>query len=352
MNSTEIHIDGRMGEGGGQVVRTSLSLAAALGRTVVIDNIRGGRKKPGLKKQHRTALRAVRDITGGEIEGDELGSPSLRFSPGEKVYGGSYRFAVGSAGSTMLVLQTVLPPLLLADKPSMVILEGGTHNPMAPPFDCLVESFFPCLREMGASVTAELVRPGFFPAGGGEVHLHIEPALKPKGFRLLERGAKGRSHCTIMLQNLPVNVAELEWKAFHRKVHWTSDRLSVSEIKRGNGPGNVMLARLAYANVTAMFVSFGAKNLGSELVGKELARLVKGYEASDAPVDEFLSDQLMLPMALLGGGSYRTTKITKHTATNAEVINLFLPGAVDMSASDSGRISVDSDVFKDDGHRL
>ncbi|MEM9380380.1 MAG: RNA 3'-terminal phosphate cyclase, partial [Planctomycetota bacterium] len=235
-------LDGRQGEGGGQVLRTSLSLAAALGRPVVVENVRGGRRKPGLLRQHRTALRAVRDITAGEVEGDELGSTSVRFTPGGPPLGGKYRFGIGSAGSTMLVLQTVLPPLLRAHEPSTVVLEGGTHNPSAPPFEFLDEAFLPCVRAMGAEATARLVRPGYFPGGGGELMVEVAPAAERRRLKLLAREDAGTPSVEVVVDGLPADIAEREWKAFRRKLHWTRDRLRVSEAKAGRSPGNVMIA--------------------------------------------------------------------------------------------------------------
>ncbi|QDV06108.1 RNA 3'-terminal phosphate cyclase [Planctomycetes bacterium Poly30] len=324
----ELHIDGRQGEGGGQVLRTSLSLAAALGRPITIENVRGGRKKPGLLRQHRTALRAVRDLTEGQIEGDDLGSTSVRFLPGERCHGGNYHFAIGSAGSTMLVLQTVLPPLLLADAPSTLMLEGGTHNPAAPPFEMFAESFLPQLRSIGLEVEATLLRPGFFPAGGGQLRVEIQPAGGTQPLRLLERGKPGAASCEVVVQNLSSNVPDREWKTFQKRTYWKSSQLSVRDVQRGRGPGNVMFARQPFENVTTLHASFGMRTLSSELVGSHLAGLVRGYDASDAPVCEHLADQLMLPLALFSGGTYRCVQVSEHTRTNADVINLFLPGAV------------------------
>ncbi len=328
INKSELRIDGSQGEGGGQVLRTSLSLSAALGQPITIENVRGGRRKPGLLRQHRTALRAVRDITGGQVEGDELGSLTVRFTPGERCHGGNYHFGIGSAGSTMLVLQTVLPALLLADEPSTLTLEGGTHNPMAPPFDAFAESFLPQLRAIGLDVDATLVRPGFFPAGGGLLRVEIQPAGGTKALELLERGAPGEASCEILIQNLSRKVSDREWIAFQKRVHWNSSQLTVTAVKGGNGPGNVMYARQPFANVTAVHASFGMRTVSSELVGAQLASAVRSYEATDAPVCEHLADQLMLPLALFSGGVYRCGQVTEHARTNAEVINLFLPGAV------------------------
>lgn len=327
-SSNELHIDGQQGEGGGQVVRTSLSLAAALGRPITIQNVRGGRRKPGLLRQHRAALRAVRDITGGRVEGDELGSLSVRFVPGERCLGGNYHFGIGSAGSTMLVLQTILPPLFLADGPSTVTLEGGTHNPMAPPFEAFAESFLPQLRAMGLGIDATLERPGFFPAGGGFLRVEVQPAGATKALELLERGAPLPASCEVLLQNIGSGVAKREWKAFQKRTHWNSDQLSVNMIEGGKGPGNVMYARQPFANVAVVHASFGMREVSSEIVGSQLAGAVRAYESNDAPVCEHLADQLMLPLSLFGGGAYRCNQVSEHARTNADVINLFLPGAV------------------------
>lgn len=331
----ELQIDGQEGEGGGQVLRTSLSLAAALGRPITIQNVRGGRRKPGLLRQHRTALRAVREITGGHIEGDELGSLTVRFAPGERCRGGDYRFGIGSAGSTMLVLQTVLPPLLLADGPSTVTLEGGTHNPMAPPFEMFNESFLPQLRAMGLEVEATLLRPGFFPAGGGELRVEVQPAGATRALELLERGAPGPASCEVLIQNLGGKVATREWKAFQKRVHWNSEQFKVTTVEGGKGPGNVIYARQPFAQTTVVHAAFGMRTLPSEQVGRQLASTVRAYEASDAPVDEYLADQLMLPLALFGGGTYRCTEVSEHSRTNAGVINLFLPGAVTIEGGEA-----------------
>jgi RNA 3'-terminal phosphate cyclase (ATP) len=334
-NQEELQIDGRQGEGGGQVLRTSLSLAAALGRPIRIENVRGGRKKPGLLRQHRTALRAVRDLTGGEIEGDELGSTSVRFVPGMSCHGGNYHFGIGSAGSTMLVLQTVLPPLLLADSPSTVMLEGGTHNPAAPPFEMFAESFLPQLRAMGLGVEGTLLRPGFFPAGGGQLRVEIQPAGITRALELLARGAAGPKTCEVLVQNLARSVSDREWKAFQKRSHWKSNQMSVREVRGGRGPGNVMYARQAFENVTTVHASFGMRTVSSELVGSQLGGMVRGYDACDAPVCEHLADQLMLPLALFSGGTYRCVHVSEHTRTNADVINLFLPGAVSIEPEET-----------------
>ena len=182
-----ITIDGSQGEGGGQILRTSLALSLVTGQPFRMERIRAKRQKPGLLKQHLTAVEAAKTVGCAEVEGAALSSQTLEFRPGP-VTPGNYRFAVGTAGSATLVLQTVLPALLTASGHSTLTLEGGTHNPMAPPFDFLEKCFMPLIHRMGPSVELELRRPGFFPAGGGRFHARIEPAKKLSRLDLPERG--------------------------------------------------------------------------------------------------------------------------------------------------------------------
>jgi RNA 3'-terminal phosphate cyclase (ATP) len=170
-----IELDGSVGEGGGQILRTSLALSMCTGQPVTLNNIRAKRAKPGLMRQHLTCVDAAREVSGAQVQGAELGSQSLAFEPG-RVRAGDYRFNVGTAGSCTLVLQTVWPALLLAGERSTLTLQGGTHNPMAPPFHFLERSFAPLVRRLGAGVSLTLRRHGFYPAGGGEMQATVEPA--------------------------------------------------------------------------------------------------------------------------------------------------------------------------------
>jgi len=181
-------IDGSMGEGGGQVVRSSLALSLVTGTPFRIDKVRAGRKRPGLMRQHLTAVQAAAAVGGARVTGAEIGAQCFTFEPGA-VQAGEHRFAVGTAGSATLVLQTVLPALLVAGGPSRLTLEGGTHNPMAPPFDFIAEAFLPLIARMGARCTATLERPGFYPAGGGRFTVEVTPVAEELiPFALLERG--------------------------------------------------------------------------------------------------------------------------------------------------------------------
>ncbi len=318
-------LDGRMGEGGGQVLRSALSLAVALGRPVRVTNVRAGRGKPGLLRQHLTALRAAAAISDGAVEGGELGSTEVVLRPGP-VRSGHFEFAIGSAGSTLLVLQTVLPPLLRADGPSTVVLEGGTHNPMAPPFEFLRDSFAPLLRQAGAGLALELLRPGFHPAGGGSLRAVITPATQPRALELLERGAARGHRAEIGLAHLPREIADREWNVLAREIE--AVRRVDLDLASSVGPGNCVSLHLAFEHVTEVLSAFGERRVSAESVAQRVANEARRYLAARAPVGEHLADQLMLPLALLAGGRYRTLTPSLHARTNAQVVNLFLPGAV------------------------
>src|SRR6185436_4161528 len=199
-------IDGSFGEGGGQILRTALSLSLVTGKPFRIDNIRARRKNPGLLRQHLTAVNAATEISHAEVTGAGIGSRELTFAPGS-VESGDYAFAVGTAGSTTLVLQTVLPALLIANGKSQLILEGGTHNPFAPPFDFLAQAFLPLVNRMGPQVTAELERPGFYPAGGGRIRVTIEPAGELKRLDISSRGEVLARRAKAVVANLPISIA-------------------------------------------------------------------------------------------------------------------------------------------------
>ncbi len=318
-----ILIDGSLGEGGGQILRTSLALSLITRKPIRIEKIRAGRKSPGLLRQHLTAVNAAVEIGLAEIRGANIGSQQLTFTP-QTIRAGEFRFAVGSAGSVMLVLQTVLPALLLADEKSTLTLEGGTHNPFAPPFDYLEKVFLPILKRMGATVTVQLERYGFYPAGGGKFHVEITPCAKLKRLNLLERGKLISQSTQALVANLPRHIAERELQTVRRKMDWQQSQLHVEETSNSNGPGNLVMIELEYANITEIFTSFGEKNTRAEAVAERAAKEAKEYLKTDAAVGEHLADQLLLPMALGEGGSFTTAKPSLHTMTNIEVIKKFL----------------------------
>ena len=211
-------IDGMLGEGGGQILRTSLALSLVTGKPFIMKKIRAGRKKPGLMRQHLTCVNAAVKVGNAKAEGAQIGSQSLKFEPGT-VTAGNYNFAIGTAGSCTLVLQAILPALLAADKPSEVILEGGTHNPYAPPFDFLNQTFLGLINKMGPTVSASLIHPGFYPAGGGKFKVEISPGPIEK-INLIRRGKILNKTAKAFVANLPDNIAAREIKIVKKLLGW------------------------------------------------------------------------------------------------------------------------------------
>ncbi len=322
MNTELVRIDGSAGEGGGQILRSALALALATGRPFEITNIRAGRKKPGLLRQHLTSVTAAAAVSGTQAPGAKLGAAELRFTPGA-ITPGEYRFAVGTAGSTTLVLQTVLPPLLVAHGPSTLILEGGTHNPYAPPFDFLAKAFLPLVARMGPQVEAVLERPGFYPAGGGCIRVHVSPAPSLGRLELLERGEIRRKLARAVVSNLPRNIADRELACVRDLLGWDRESLQVEETA-SHGPGNLLMLEVESERLTEVFTAFGERGIRAEDVGRAAVDEARDYLASGAPVGPHLADQLLLPMAMAGGGSFRTVAPTRHTLTNIEVLKMFL----------------------------
>lgn len=316
-------IDGSQGEGGGQILRTSLALSIITGRPVRIERIRAGRKRPGLRRQHLTAVRAAVAVSGGEVEGLEVGSQTLSFNPGS-AQPGEHHFDIGTAGSTTLVLQTVLPALLTAPGPSRVLLEGGTHNPMAPPFDFLQLALLPLVSRMGPRLEATLGRPGFYPKGGGRLDLLVEPAATLAPIELLERGAILEQRARAIVARLPAHIAQREVKRVGDRLGWPSRSLQVEEVADSAGPGNVLLIEIECEYVTEVFCGFGERGVRAERVADLAIQQARRYLSAGVPVGPHLADQLLLPMAIAGGGGLRTVEPTCHTRTNIEVIMRFL----------------------------
>lgn len=324
-----ITIDGSQGEGGGQILRSSLALSLVTGLPFCIEKIRAGRKKPGLMRQHLTAVEAAAAVGRAETEGAGIGSQQLFFAP-KSVKAGKYRFAVGTAGSCTLVLQTVLPALLTADAPSEVVLEGGTHNPNAPPFDFLAKVYLPILGRMGPKVSATLERPGFYPAGGGRFTVTVEPVAKLDRIDIPERGALLKRSARAIVARLPRSIGERELKVVRERLGWDEECCRVEEACSSPGPGNILCIELESEHCAELFAGFGELGVSAEKVAKDTVRQVDDYLAANVPVGPYLADQLLLPMALAGGGSFRTMAPTRHMTTNAGVIRLFLPVRVEM----------------------
>jgi RNA 3'-terminal phosphate cyclase (ATP) len=319
-----IEIDGSQGEGGGQILRTALCLAIITGQAIQIKNIRAKRKTPGLMRQHLTAVNAAAAISGAEVNGAQVGSTELSFKPG-KVQGGDYNFNIGTAGSCTLVLQTVLPALLMAEQESRLVITGGTHNTMSPPFHFLQRAFIPLLKRMGVEVELQLNRFGFYPAGGGEITATIKPSAELIPLHLESRGERVKAYAESYFAALPAHIAERELAVVKQKLSWSDEQLLIREVNRNQGPGNVLLITLEHEHVTEVFTGFAERGVAAEVVANGAVAKTQKYLSSKAAVDTYLADQLLLPMALAGGGSFTATEWSQHAATNAKVIKQFLP---------------------------
>lgn len=335
-----IVVDGSRGEGGGQVLRTSLALSLVTGQPFRIENIRARRTKPGLLHQHLTAVNAAATVGDATVGGAFVGSGALTFEP-KNVRSGEYSFSIGTAGSTMLVLQTILLPLVLADAPSVVELEGGTHNPTSPPFDFMQHAFLPLLARMGAEVGLELMRPGFYPAGGGRIRASIAPS-RLRALHLESRGELRARRAKAVVANLPRSIAEREAQTAVEILQWPAAAAEAHVLEGSAGPGNLISIIVAHEHVTDVFTAFGERGKRAEQVAREAAIEAKRYLGSTAAISEHLADQLLLPLALGEGGSFTTTPLSGHSTTNMSTIRLFAGATFICEEAEDGvtRVSV------------
>ncbi len=328
-------INGSLGEGGGQILRTSLALSLVTGTPFRLENIRAKRKKPGLMRQHLIGVHAAVEISQALINGDNIGSTELTFIPGES-RPCNHKATVSTAGSALLVLQAVLPALATCGGPSRLVLEGGTHNPWAPPFDFLHRAYLPLLNRMGPTATMELARHGFYPAGGGQVAVVIDPVARLEPLELSERGEIRARRVRGIVANLPVHIAQREVDTVCDRLSWSDDCAEV-EMVESDGPGNVVMVEIESEHVTEVFTGFGRKGVPAEQVARELAEEVRRYLEADVPVGRHLADQLVLLLALAGGGRFTTLAPTGHTSTNIEVIKMFLEVEIETTRHDRDR---------------
>jgi RNA 3'-terminal phosphate cyclase (ATP) len=333
MGQDLILIDGT--EAGGQVLRSALSLSMITGQAFRMTGIRGKRSRPGLLRQHLTAVRAAAEICGAKVLGAELNSTAIEFRPGT-VKAGEYSFAIGTAGSTILVLQTLLPALLQAPEPSTVRITGGTHNPAAPPFDFIEQAWLPLIRRMGAQVELTLLRHGFVPCGGGVIEATIRPStLEP----LVLDG--GQEPVTIvsagaLVSGIPVSIGNRELDRLSARLKIERRNLSVTDLGDQAGPGNVVSITATRADLTEVFANMDE---------------FMAWARSNATVGNRLADQLMLPMAIAGAGKLTTERLSNHIRTNAAVIEQFI--AVDVCLtrlSEPGNVVVELHARQMSGH--
>ncbi|MHC5010974.1 MAG: RNA 3'-terminal phosphate cyclase [Planctomycetota bacterium] len=335
-----LHLDGSRGEGGGQVFRSALALSLCTGTPFRMSAIRARRPRTGLRPQHLAAVRAAATVGNAEVTGDERGSEEITFRP-RGVVPGRHHFQVGTAGSACLVLQTILPPLLTAGGPSALVLEGGTHNPHAPPFDYLDRVVHPLLARMGPRVVMRLERHGFAPEGGGRFTVEVEPVERLEGLTITERGGIRETKARALVSDLPLHIAERELKVVARKLRWADEDLRVEVVERAGGAGNVLLLEIACRHITELFTAFGRIGTRAETVAAEAVRAARRYLRADVPVGEHLADQLLLPLALAGGGAYRTLPLSSHTQTQIDLLGAFLDTSIEVLPSRPGSVLVE-----------
>jgi len=326
-----ISIDGAYGEGGGQVLRTSLSLASITNQPIRIERIRAGRQKPGLAAQHLTAVRATAAVCQAEVRGDTLGSTTLEFIPGGATQAGRYAFDVtqarqgGSAGTVTLVLQSILLPLALASGDSKVILRGGTHISFSPSFTYIQQVYLPMLSQMGVQAEVKLNGWGWYPQGGGEVELQVSGGSKLSGFNLLERGDLQQVQGLAVVTQLPSHIPQRMAMRAENLLHQANLRAVVQPLReRGVAPGAGIFLTAQYENSLAGFGALGRVGLPAEKVAEIACEELLDFHQTGAPIDIHLADQLLLPAALASQESqYRVAEITTHLTTNAWVIEQF-----------------------------
>lgn len=331
-----VFIDGSTGEGGGQILRTSLALSCITGRDLHIENIRAARRNPGLARQHISCVNAACEICSSQAKGAARGSTVLDFEPG-RVQGGDFDFEIGSAGSASLVIQTVLPALFLAGEASTVTVTGGTHNPMAPPFDFLCETFLPAIGLGGFRGSCKLLKHGFYPAGGGKITFEVRPWEKqPEGLiNLCKTSKQFQIKSRIYTAKLAAHIAQRQEKLLEQSGLDIQD-IEHIEVADSDGPGNCVMIRICGNERTTVFTAFGMRGKPSQQVISEVVNLAGDFLASGAAIDHFLADQLLIYMALSKAGCYTTNKLSTHLLTNVEIIKKFLD--VDFSIEQYGSI--------------
>ena len=335
-----LEIDGSQGEGGGQLLRSALSLSLITAKPFRITRIRSNRSKPGLMRQHLVAVQAAGRICGAELSGAELGSSALSFEP-RRVRPGSYSFDIGSAGSTPLVLQTVIPPLLLAEAPSRLTLTGGTHVPFSPSWQYLAEVFAPTLRRLGGVVELAQDSCGFYPKGGGKVRCGIEPAAALQPIDAQTRGRLLRIRGYSVVAQLPLSIAERQSRAALERLRASLGAgvpiELVSRECRSIGPGTFLFLKGEYESALSGCTALGARGKPAEQVGEEAALEFLQHHDTGQPVDPHLADQLVLYLALAAGPSlFATSRITGHLLANLELVGSFLELEVRVTGAPGG----------------
>jgi len=333
-------IDGSYGEGGGQVLRTSLALSALLGREMHVESIRAGRAKPGLAAQHLAGVQATAQVCGARVEGARTGSTELSFAPG-RIRGGAFRFDVGTAGATTLVLQTILPCLLAAREASAVQITGGTNVLWSPPQEYVAHVFLPAIAAMGASACIECLRPGFYPRGGGRLEARVTPLsapLRPLTWSDREE-LRSLTAFSVAEERLPTHILRRQIEGAREALGPVGLRAETAHPESAS-PGTMLTIAARFERGAAGFSAAGERGKPAETVGHEAGEQAARFLQGRASVDMHLADQLLLYAAIAGGETvYVTEHITEHLRTNAWVIAQFLEAEIEVDEA-TGRVTV------------
>jgi RNA 3'-terminal phosphate cyclase (ATP) len=321
-----IVIDGSYGEGGGQILRTSLSLSAITGRPLKLVNIRGKRKKPGLRPQHLTGVHACAAVSGANVVGDKLGEQKLTFRP-EEISGGAYNFRIPTAGAATLVLQAILPPLWKAKGESSLVVGGGTHVPWSPPFHYLAEVFVPTLERVGFWCHIQISRWGWYPKGGGEIKVSLS-SCNPSGSIILDRPFELKRVTGISASSqLPEHIRVRQKRRLRSRLQEAGieAEIDLMDVPALN-PGSLVFVCAQGKESLAGFSALGARGKRAERVADEAANALFQFLDSEAALDHYLADQILIYLAIVPGEHrFTTSKITQHLLTNTWVIEQFLP---------------------------
>jgi RNA 3'-phosphate cyclase len=344
MSQHLLELDGAFGEGGGQILRSSLALSSITGRGFHIRNIRQGRKKPGLQPQHLASVLAAAAVAGAEVRGANRDSMDLVFEPGA-VVPGNYRFAIGTAGATGLVLHTVYLPLAIrTGGPSEITIEGGTHVSASPCFHFLDASWRAYLELLGVRVQLQMLRPGFYPRGGGVVKATVQPCPRLVGLHLTGQAEATRAAGFSAVAGLEQHIARRQARRATFRLEQAGIKADIREETWPGGPGTALGVLLETEPVPTMFFALGergkpAESVADEAVDQALAHLKAGTSA----VDAHSADQLVLPLALAEGPSrFTVAAMTSHLFTNVGVIRQFLERDIrcEGAEGDQGLVSI------------
>lgn len=322
-------IDGSIGEGGGQVLRTCLSLSLVTGQPFRIENIRKNRRHPGLRAQHLSSIALAARIGDAEVAGMDLNSKTITFSP-KKILAGEYQSIIGTAGSTSLVLQTILLPLSLADDRSSITISGGTHVPWSPTFDYLEQNFLPFINRIGFQITLYLESAGFFPQGEGKIHVKIQPTRDFSGINITQRGRLIQIRGISAVANLDRSIAERQRAQVVRHI---GDKFLLNDIRiknlRSKFKGTTICLICEFENSQCCYSALGELGKPAEKVADEVVAKILSFMKTDGVMDEYLADQLLIPLAVAKSSScFLTPRVTRHLMTNAKIISMFLPAQI------------------------